>query len=408
MPAFHAALVRLERCVSASAFASGKCRQLFNAPAAISGASLKQTGGLGTQKTRTTPAPCCGITAAAAAVHRPVIMSSGSATATEKIQNAEAAKRKTRIPPPPHPTCDLQMIIRLALDEDAGDAGDVTCLATIPEQSLTTGTFLAKEEGVLAGTVMAEMVLQEVDPALTVDWTLEDGDWVRRGQEFGVVKGPARSILLAERVVLNFMQRMSGIATATKAMADAASPARILETRKTAPGLRLVDKWAVLIGGGENHRMGLYDMVMIKDNHVAAAGGLQAAVEAARGYLIEKELDIPMEVETRTIEEVREAMVCLGEGRGRVTRLMLDNMVGRRADGSLDTSMLQEAVTIVGGRVETEASGNVTLQTVGDIGRTGVTFISSGSLTHSVKALDISFNIDTELAMAVSQRSLPM
>eukprot|EP00271_Cylindrocystis_brebissonii_P007001 TRINITY_DN2003_c0_g1_i3.p2 TRINITY_DN2003_c0_g1~~TRINITY_DN2003_c0_g1_i3.p2 ORF type:complete len:220 (-),score=54.82 TRINITY_DN2003_c0_g1_i3:551-1210(-) len=215
------------------------------------------------------------------------------------------------------------------------------------------------------------------------------------------------------------MQRMSGIATATRRMAEAAKPARILETRKTAPGLRLVDKWAVLIGGGENHRMGLFDMILIKDNHIAAAGGIRQAVEAARKYLIEKGMDIGMEVETRTLEEVKEVLGCLrGEKgqRGRVTRLMLDNMVAPRkpspgeAQGGasqplLDVSMMEEAVKLIDGRVETEASGNVTQETVAQIGATGVTFISSGALTHSVKALDISLNIDTQLAREVGERT---
>ncbi len=200
----------------------------------------------------------------------------------------------------------------------------------------------------------------------------------------------AHSILVAERVVLNFMQRMSGIATFTAVMAAAAAPARMLETRKTAPGLRLLDKWAVRIGGGENHRMGLYDMVMIKDNHIAAAGGITAAIARTARYLREHGLvGMPVEVEAATLEDVREALRSCPGGEvaaedACVTRIMLDNM---------DVETMREAVTLVAGRVETEASGNVTLQTVPRIAATGVTFISSGALTHSVTALDISLNI---------------
>lgn len=202
----------------------------------------------------------------------------------------------------------------------------------------------------------------------------------------------AHSVLVAERVVLNFMQRMSGIATLTAAMAAAAAPARILETRKTAPGLRLLDKWAVLIGGGENHRMGLFDMVMIKDNHIAAAGGITAAVARTAAYLRAHGLaGTPVEVETATLEDVREALLSCPGGAGAgsgedacVTRIMLDNM---------DADTMRAAVALVAGRVETEASGNVTLQSLPAIAATGVTFVSSGALTHSVMALDISLNI---------------
>ncbi|KAI3433170.1 uncharacterized protein J3R85_007052 [Psidium guajava] len=162
------------------------------------------------------------------------------------------------VKPPSHPTYDLKGVIKLALAEDAGDRGDVTCMATIPADMEVEARFLAKEDGIVAGIALAEMIFHEVDPSLTVDWSKKDGEHVHKGLQFGRVSGRAYSVVVAERVVLNFMQRMSGIATLTKAMADAAHPARILETRKTAPVLRLVDKWAVLIGGGKNHRMGLF------------------------------------------------------------------------------------------------------------------------------------------------------
>lgn len=312
---------------------------------------------------------------------------------------------KFAIPPPAHPTYDLLHVIRSALAEDAGDQGDVTCLATMTPDIQAEAQFLAKANGVVAGIALANMVFTEVDPSLKVEWDVQDGDTITKGQQFGTVKGSAQSILIAERVVLNFMQRMSGIATITKAMAEAARPARILETRKTAPGLRLVDKWAVLIGGGENHRMGLFDMVMVKDNHIAVAGGIPQAISAVETYLNSKNLDIGVEIETRTLEEVQEVLDTVAQGKGRVTRVMLDNMVVPLPNGDVDLSMLQQAVTLIDGRFETEASGNVTLETVSKIGSTGVTYISSGALTHSVKALDISLNVDTELAMEVGKRT---
>ncbi|GAQ83108.1 Quinolinate phosphoribosyl transferase [Klebsormidium nitens] len=315
------------------------------------------------------------------------------------------SRARAPVPAPAHPSYELSTIIQLALKEDAGDRGDVTCLATIPPVTQAEAQFLAKADGVLAGVAVADAVFREVDPTLKVEWSAEDGDLIAKGQHFGTVRGNARSILTAERIALNFMQRMSGIATATRKMAEAAKPARILETRKTAPGLRLIDKWAVLIGGGENHRMGLFDMVMIKDNHIAAAGGIEGAVEGAREYLRENNLDMGVEVETRTLAEVEAVLGCLGEGRGRVTRVMLDNMVTVSPDGGVDTDMLRTAVKLIDGRCETEASGNVTLATVNAIGATGVTFISSGALTHSVTALDISLNIDTELALEVGRRT---
>lgn len=302
--------------------------------------------------------------------------------------------RAVRIPPPAHPTYQLLDIIRYALAEDAGDRGDVTCLSTIPEQAQAKAQFMAKADGIVAGIALADMIFQEVDPELEVEWNVQDGDYVKYGLKFGTVRGSARSILVAERIALNFMQRMSGIATFTKQMAEAAKPARILETRKTAPGLRLVDKWAVLIGGGENHRMGLYDMFLVKDNHVDVAGGIKNAVAAVDRYMTEHNLDLGVEIETRTIDEVRQVLDCISSGKSRVTRIMLDNMVKVTPSGSVDVSRLEEAVKLIDGRVETEASGNVTLHTVNKIGATGVTFISSGALTHSVEALDISLKVD--------------
>lgn len=309
------------------------------------------------------------------------------------------------VKPPSHPTYDLKGIIKLALTEDAGDRGDVTCMATIPAEMEVEAHFLAKEDGVIAGIALAEMVFSEVDPLLKVEWSRKDGDYVRKGLQFGKVHGRAHNIVVAERVVLNFMQRMSGIATLTKAMADAACPAYILETRKTAPGLRVVDKWAVLIGGGQNHRMGLFDMVMIKDNHISTAGGVKNALRSVDLYLEENNLCMPVEVETRTLEEVHEVLQYASQNKTYLTRIMLDNMIVPQPNGDVDVSMLKDAVDLINGRFDTEASGNVTLETVHKIGQTGVTYISSGALTHSVRALDISLKIDTELALEVGRRT---
>ena len=300
--------------------------------------------------------------------------------------------------PPAHPTYDMDAVIRLALAEDAGDLGDVTTVSTVAEDREARATFLAKGDGTLAGLRVADAVFRAVDPGLTCAWSARDGDAVVRGQVFGVLTGRARSVLVAERVALNFMQRMGGIATLTgayvAAVAASGASARILETRKTAPGLRVFDKWAVLIGGGMNHRIGLYDMVMIKDNHIAAAGGIAPAVASCRAYLTAQKTtrrDVPIEVEVRTMAELDEVLAIEPP----VDRIMLDNMTKRTPDGGLDTSMLCEAVRKVGGRVETEASGNVTLETVAAIAQSGCTYISSGQLTHSVSVLDISMNIDT-------------
>ncbi|KAL4186362.1 hypothetical protein AMTRI_Chr09g33520 [Amborella trichopoda] len=313
--------------------------------------------------------------------------------------------RSMSIPPPSHPTYDLKAVIKLALAEDAGDRGDVSCLATIPADKEGEAHFLPKEDGVIAGIGVADIVFMEVDPLLKVEWSRSDGDDINKGVQFGKVYGCAHSILVAERVVLNFMQRMSGIATHTKAMADAAHPARILETRKTAPGLRLLDKWAVLIGGGQNHRMGLFDMVMIKDNHISVAGGITSALASVDQYLEQRNLKIPVEIETRTLDEVKEVLLYASQRRSSLTRIMLDNMVVPLPNGNIDVSMLKEAVKLIDGKFETEASGNVTVKTVNKIGQTGVTYISSGALTHSVKALDISLKVDLELAREVGRRT---
>jgi len=286
---------------------------------------------------------------------------------------------------------DIDALIERALAEDIG-AGDVTTLATVPAGRRATATFLAKEDGVLAGLAVAERVFAALDPQVALSWSAADGDPIEAGTRFGTVEGPARPILTGERLALNLMQRMSGIATATRRMVDAAGGgATILDTRKTAPGLRVFDKWAVRLGGGTNHRTGLYDMFLIKDNHIAAADGVRAAVEAAQAYRKEHAPDLLIEIETRTMDEVETVLDA-----GGVDRVLLDNMVEIGDDGRVDVSRLAEAVRRIDGRFETEASGNVTLATVPAIAATGVDYISSGALTHSVRALDISLKIALE------------
>jgi nicotinate-nucleotide pyrophosphorylase (carboxylating) len=284
----------------------------------------------------------------------------------------------------------LDDLLARALVEDVG-TGDVTTEATIPPGTHATARFLAKEDGVLAGLYVAGRVFARTDPTVRLTWTQADGDAVTTGTVFGTADGAARSLLVAERLALNLMQRMSGIATATARMVAAVQPhrARILDTRKTAPGLRLLDKWAVRLGGGQNHRIGLFDMILIKDNHIAACGGVQQALHAAQQYrLAQHRLDLPIEIEARTLEEVEEVLAT-----GGADYILLDNLVQVRPDGSVDTTRLQAAVSRIGGRIRTEASGNVTLATVPAIAATGVDFISSGALTHSVRALDLSMKI---------------
>ena len=272
-------------------------------------------------------------------------------------------------------------LVQIALAEDIG-VGDITTEALVMEDALAQATFIAKSPGVIAGRDIASLAMTEVDPALGCEWSVEDGDRVEKGSAIGQVRGPAASILTAERTALNFLQRMSGVATLTRRYVDsiAGTGATMLDTRKTIPGWRILDKYAVAMGGGSNHRMGLWDMVMIKDNHIAAHGSITGAVEAVRRYLSGRSgAAIPIEVETTTLEQVREALSVEG-----VTRIMFDN-------ASLE--MMREGVAIVGGRCETEASGNVSLETVRGIAETGVQFISCGALTHSVAALDISLEV---------------
>nr|WP_262903433.1 carboxylating nicotinate-nucleotide diphosphorylase [Hymenobacter psoromatis] len=261
--------------------------------------------------------------------------------------------------------------------EDVGD-GDHSALAAIPAEARNRARLLVKGEGVLAGVQLAGLIFQEVDPALTMSALLADGARVRRGDVAFTVEGPARSILTAERLMLNCMQRMSGIATYTAHLTKllAGTKARLLDTRKTTPNFRLCEKWAVLIGGGVNHRYGLFDMIMLKDNHVDYAGGVGAAIAATHAYLRRTGRELPIEVETRNLAEVQQALAA-----GGVARIMLDNM---------DPAALREAVALVAGRVPLEASGGITEQTLAEVAATGVDYISVGALTHSAGILDLS------------------
>ena len=286
----------------------------------------------------------------------------------------------------------LNAIIEYALAEDLGD-GDVTTRSTIPESTRAEAYFVAKETGILAGLYVGEYTFRHLDTSLEISWDVDDGQEVTKGTIFGRVSGLAHPILSAERVALNFMQRMSGIASATHRMVQKAAPfgTTILDTRKTVPGIRPIDKWAVQLGGGSNHRIGLYDRILIKDNHIAAAGSITNAIKAANAFKAQYHTPLKIEIETTSLAQIDEVLAI-----GQVDIIMLDNMTQFSPDGSLDVSLLKQAVNRIGGRFETEASGNVTEGTVASIAASGVDSISSGALTHSVKALDISLKIDLE------------
>jgi nicotinate-nucleotide pyrophosphorylase (carboxylating) len=270
-------------------------------------------------------------------------------------------------------------LIEQALFEDIG-FGDITSESLIPEDQLGRGELIAKESGIISGIDIVKIVFSIVDGQITFDSRVQDGALVASGVSIGVLHGPVRSMLSGERVALNFLQRMSGIATLTHKYvhAVAGTKAKITDTRKTVPGLRVLDKKAVMDGGGINHRFALDSMVLIKDNHIAAAGGIKNAIERCRNYLRSHTIDVKIEIETTTLEQVKEVLTT-----GGVDRIMLDNYSLER---------MREAVQFINGQVEVEASGGVNLQTVRSIAETGVDFISVGALTHSAKALDISLD----------------
>lgn len=261
--------------------------------------------------------------------------------------------------------------------EDVGE-GDHSTLASIPQEAHQTAKLMVKDDGVLAGVELAKEIFSYVDKRLGMQIFLNDGAIIKKGDIAFTVSGPARSILTAERLVLNCMQRMSAIATKTRQFQTliAGTGAQLLDTRKTTPNFRLLEKWAVLIGGGKNHRIGLFDMIMLKDNHIDMAGGISAAINRTKEYLRVINKKLPVEVETRNLSEVQEVL-----DNGGADIIMLDNM---------DPQTMRQAVDMIGGRCATEASGGINETTIRDIAECGVDYISVGELTHAVRSLDLS------------------
>ena len=272
----------------------------------------------------------------------------------------------------------IDELIKLAFAEDIGD-GDHTTLCCIPSDAEGAQKLIVKENGVLAGVEMAKRIFAAFDPTLKMEQFLNDGDEVKVGDVAFIVRGKVQSLLQTERLMLNVMQRMSGIATVTRRYARQLEglKTRVLDTRKTTPGLRLIEKEAVKIGGGVNHRIGLFDMILLKDNHVDFAGGITNAIKRAQAYLQEKGKDLKIEIEVRNLDELQEVMEC-----GGVDRIMLDNF---------SPELTRKAVEMIDGRFETESSGGITFDTLRSYAECGVDYISVGALTHSVKGLDLSF-----------------
>ena len=273
----------------------------------------------------------------------------------------------------------IDALLDLAFAEDLGD-GDHTTLSTIPADAMGRSRLIIKEKGILAGVDIAEKVLHKVDPSIKMEVFIHDGAEVNPGDVAFTAEGPVRSLLVAERTMLNIMQRMSGVATMTRRYQDqlAGLNTRVLDTRKTTPGMRMLEKEAVRIGGGTNHRIGLFDMILIKDNHEDFAGGIEQAVARAKEYCKANGKEgLKIEVECRTLDDIRKVLEI-----GGVDRIMFDNST---------PELTREAVKLVGGKVETESSGGITFETLRAYGETGVDFISVGALTHSVKGLDMSF-----------------
>ncbi|MEX0966804.1 MAG: carboxylating nicotinate-nucleotide diphosphorylase [Bacteroidia bacterium] len=272
------------------------------------------------------------------------------------------------------------LFIQNAFLEDIQEA-DHTSEACIPADKHGQAKLLVKDQGILAGVEMARRIFYFADQSLELEAFLNDGASVRNGDVAFTVKGSLRSILKSERIVLNCMQRMSGIATKTHQMVQRlkGTGTRLLDTRKTTPGIRFLEKWAVAIGGGENHRFGLYDMIMIKDNHIDAAGGIGNAIAMAKSYLQRHGLNLAIEVETRSLEEVQEVLK-----HGPVQRIMLDNF---------SPDLIQEALTLISGKCETEASGGINDTNLAQYAQTGVNYISSGAITHSAMPLDLSLKV---------------
>ena len=272
----------------------------------------------------------------------------------------------------------VDRLIDLSFAEDIGD-GDHTTLCCIPEDAMGKSKLLIKEDGILAGVEIAKEVFHRFDPTMQVEVLMGDGTKVKKGDVAMIVTGKVRSLLQTERLMLNIMQRMSGIATMTSKYVERleGTHTRVLDTRKTTPGMRMLEKQAVKIGGGCNHRIGLFDMILLKDNHVDFSGGIANAINRCHEYLKQKGLDLKIEIEVRNFDELKQAMDC-----GGIDRIMLDNF-------SVEDT--KKAVEIVGGKYETESSGGITFDTLRDYAECGVDFISVGALTHSVKGLDMSF-----------------
>jgi len=274
------------------------------------------------------------------------------------------------------------MLLDLAFAEDLGD-GDHTTLSTIPADAMGCSRLIIKEEGVLAGVDIARKVLHYVDPSIKMEVMINDGARVKPGDVAFKTEGPVRSLLIAERTMLNIMQRMSGVATMTARYQDELKGlhTKVLDTRKTTPGMRVLEKEAVKIGGGANHRMGLFDMILIKDNHIDFAGGIEKAVIRAQEYCKENGKDLKIEVEVRSLDDIRKVLPLHPD------RIMFDNFT---------PELTREAVKLVNGATETESSGGITLANLRQYGEAGVDFISVGALTHSVKGLDMSFKADSK------------
>ncbi len=270
--------------------------------------------------------------------------------------------------------------IMAALAEDIGN-GDHSSLACIDPTIQGQMRLLAKADGIVAGIDVAKEVIHCVDPAITMEQFKNDGDEIHKGDVVFILRGSSQKMLTAERTLLNFMQRMSGIATTARKYADVVkgTKTRILDTRKTTPNMRVFEKYAVQLGGCTNHRFGLFDMVMLKDNHIDFAGGIEKAIDTTRKYLKDNNLDLKIEIETRNLEEVKRVI-----DHGGVDRIMLDNFT---------PALVKEAVELIQGRYETEASGNITLDNLRDYAEAGVDFISVGALTHHIASLDLSLKV---------------
>jgi nicotinate-nucleotide pyrophosphorylase (carboxylating) len=277
---------------------------------------------------------------------------------------------------------DLKLFINRALDEDAGQLGDVTSLATVAADQKSVAHFLVKEDCLLAGVALVQVIALEVDPNLEPVFLVRDGDLVSKNQKIGTLTGNTRSILLAERLMLNCMQRMTGIATKVNRLKELIKeyPAVILDTRKTTPNFRFAEKWAVQIGGGMNHRFGLYDMILIKDNHIKASGSITKALSTTQDYCIEHKLKLPVLVEVKTKEELLETLAVEW-----VTRILLDNM---------SPSTVSEMVKLTQKRKPLEVSGGINERNIQEYAATGVDFISIGDLTHHIESVDISLKIE--------------